>query len=462
MKPSNMSPLAPWARIAIGVDTGQASLPSVRAVRRRGRGRMRWEPFAADARASSPKQDTPWTAWSCALPPGPGITAWLQTPLQDRTKAARVMASVLDMQVPFPLEECLYATTTPVPASDPDLPVTGEGTAALAVAVRKKDLVQHLSSLQDQQGMDPHILDHQGLALWTGIPPGDAGTLRVILWPAGQKMTLVFGMGTAYWNARVVAASAESMLRQIRIVRKTLAGGHCKQAPIQWCLPDLLDSALKDQLLAAEPGSHLTLPDGKHYLARTLAERALSPGAYRFNLRRGALAHPGIARQQQRHRTRQAASLAACALVLVISTAVSHFSRARIQRHLEQEIQSLADNVAGFPVQASGRDALLIAGREQDARTEALRPLRQARHIPALAANLTEAVKHAGGSIQKLQIDLQSLQLVGTLPADSTLPAFDTILADAGFTPQPPRIKEQPEGLRFQLEATTPQPEELP
>ena len=445
-----MPSLAPWARVAYGVDWAGNRMLVVRATRQRGS--IDWRDAPASGLPTAPDGEA-GAAWSCGIAPGPGITTWLQTPLRDRRKSRKVLASVLDTRIPFPLEECVYAFSEPLSATQPDLPVWGEGSAALAVAIRGSDLAQQLALLEEK-GIDPHVLDHEGLALWSGLPAGDHGVIRSILWPSGSALTCVFGMGAQYWGAQRIAGGAEAILREIRLLRHTQAGGRYKQAPMQWCFGAAVDASIQDALCKAEPGAVLALPDGEYYLARILAQRALRSGPLQFNLRRGPFVHTGEGRQQARRSVRQIVLLAACVVLLAAVNGLTARTRIHMERLVEQDLRSRARQVAGYVVQAAGRDALLIAEREHAVRLDALQPLALSARFPSLAEALAGDVATVGGLLHVLRLDTQSVRLEGRIPRPEDHQILVTRLTDAGYATEPPMMEQRPEGVRFTLVAT--------
>ena len=86
------------------------------------------------------------------------LTCRLQAPVKSTRKAKMVFPSLLDVQLPFPLENCVFEFTDCI--KNPD-----QSVETIAVAALKKTLETQLASCK-AAGCDPEIMDHEGLALW--------------------------------------------------------------------------------------------------------------------------------------------------------------------------------------------------------------------------------------------------------------------------------------------------------
>ena len=135
------------------------------------------------------------------------LTLWLNSPLVSCAKAEKVLPSLLDIQLPFPLEDCVYQFV--------EFRRNPEGTvSALVCAVRRKAIQACLDRYQ-AQGADPMLLDHEGLSLWTQslaewpiAPRGRQAPYRVLICLANDHTTLVIGCGKRYGNAHSLQMSS--------------------------------------------------------------------------------------------------------------------------------------------------------------------------------------------------------------------------------------------------------------
>ncbi|MCX6997673.1 MAG: hypothetical protein NTV49_11445 [Kiritimatiellaeota bacterium] len=99
-----------------------------------------------------------------------------------------MLPSLLDVQLPFPLETCLYQF--PVVRAD-----AAGRIRALAVAARRTEIAAQLDRCRALD-LDPVVLDHEGLALWTQslveiplAPPA----LRVVAYLGAFRTALAVG-----------------------------------------------------------------------------------------------------------------------------------------------------------------------------------------------------------------------------------------------------------------------------
>ncbi|HAS82114.1 MAG TPA: hypothetical protein DCS43_05415 [Verrucomicrobia bacterium] len=433
-----MERLAPWSRVAVGADVSSDGVVAV--VGHQRHGRLTFETLPLDAVQAAVNAHT---AVACAMAPGQAMTVWLQTPLTVPAKARQVLPTLLDMAMPFAIEDCAYAFTEPVRQAAP-LPLTeGSGLAALAVAVRRDDVARRLGLLEPH-GINPHILDHELLALWTQMLHDEPSAVTVaaqdrvrgLVWVRRDEVLLALGLGSTFWSAhRLVDRAGGALERTVRMQLDTVVGGRYAQHALAWMwggTEPAACAALRQRVEGAFPGSALfDLPHGKTLLARALAQRALCPGLLRFNLRSGTQAHPAAHQHQQRRIRRQSfLNVALAALLLALGTAAD-IQRKQQTARAEQRFTQGVERVAGWPVDAKGDNALLIAQRELQARQEALLPLKRA-FEPSLMVTLDRLLAAAAASdatIHSLVLRADQWALQGHAPSRE---AVDGMLPEAG------------------------------
>ncbi len=438
-----MECLAPWAVCACGVDWNSGR-PIVVEARLRG-GRPVCTPLSPEASGAALSDAR--TAVAGALPPGRAMAVWLQTPLSAPAKARRVLPTLLDMAMPFALEECAYAFSPLVrPAAGENASLPGDVSgklAALAVAARRNDVAAQLA-VYAGKGFDPHVLDHEGLALWTEaqrtLPASDAAGVRAVVWVREDEAVLALGVGPRFWSAHRIADMAGGTLaRTVRVQLNAVAGGLHAKAPLTWLWGGSAAAAcaaLRARVEADLPAAaSLSLPDGEAFLAGALAVRALLDGPLRFNLRGDALAHPAVKRQTDAQHRRRAACLAAAALVLLAVNAACQHARTQRLQAVDAQFKTTIDRVAGWPVAAAGENALLIAQRELDARREAYRPV-----IRMFGPSLLEALDRvfadasaAGVSLQELLLRFENVALRAEAASQANAETLVRHLRQSGY-----------------------------
>jgi len=98
-----------------------------------------------------------------AVPVRQSFSHELTAPFSRRSKAVRVLPTLLDLQLPFALDDCLYTFA--------ELKAESGSVRALAVGARTAEIERRLGDLVEK-GIDPLALDHEGLALWSGALRG--------------------------------------------------------------------------------------------------------------------------------------------------------------------------------------------------------------------------------------------------------------------------------------------------
>lgn len=464
---ARMECLAPWALRARGVDWNSGNPIAVDA-RIRG-GRPVCTPLPPDAVVAASFDAR--TAVAGALPPGRAMAVWLQTPLAAPAKARRVLPTLLDMAMPFALEDCVYAFS-PLDRHQAGEAVASDDTngsgklGALAVAARRDDVTAQLALYADK-GFDPHVLDHEGLALWTEaqrtIPPTDLASVRAVVWVREDEALLVLGAGQRFWSAhRITDLTGGTLARTVRVQLDAVAGGRHAKAPLTWLWGGAAAetcAALRSRVEADLPAAaSLNLPNGEAFLAGALAVRALTAGPLRFNLRRDALEHPAVRQRTGAQNKRRAAWLAAAALLLLAANATFAHVRAQRLRAMEARFKATIDRVAGWPVAAAGQNALLIAQRELAARQEAYGPVVRV-FGPSLLETLDRVLAGAsssGVSLRSLLLRFDKLALQGEAASPANAQALVGHLRQNGYDAE---LKTQPESadqpLTFEIKGTS-------
>jgi Tfp pilus assembly PilM family ATPase len=135
-----------------------------------------------------------------ALPVRESLTRWVEVPFRNAGKAERVLAAALDIQLPFALEDCAYTFLEIRRA------VGRDATRALAVAAREADVARRVDEMK-ARGVDPVVLDHEGLALWSQalreLPAraADGNRPRIVVYAGTDRSAIVVGLGEEYLGA---------------------------------------------------------------------------------------------------------------------------------------------------------------------------------------------------------------------------------------------------------------------
>ncbi len=342
------------------------------------------------------------------VPVKDSLTLWLTAPFSSFSKARKVLPSLLDVALPFPLEQCVYQFL--------DFSNTPEKTTrALAVAARRNH-VQQLLDRYRSSGIDPELLDHEGLALWAGsvmeqAVSGDSS--RVVLRLAKGGASIVIGRGGSFAAAHSVDhgdnGSDPDLLS--KLIQRYLLAEIEPGKPVEWafCGERAADSAfvkkLHASLAAAWPGECIVHDAPESFLCRALAVRALNSGDLRCNLRRGLLVHPklpGIARR--RTRTGVMLILAAGLLLCGLNIAWHMYIERRLAR-ARDAVTSLAAALAPDVRIQYGME-VADAKKSIKRQSEMTAPFLEA-FEPSLVAGLAGII--AAGSKHNMRLDALSL-----------------------------------------------------
>ncbi len=368
--------------VGYGIDLGAKTLTVVRA--RRTRKGIQHEVILDQASLSGDLRTAPGITElqanliggnaqaNAGIAAGEGFVRWLQTPFTSNSKAARVLPSLLDLQLPFPLEQCRY--TFPKLDSGPDRKVR-----ALAVAARETELSNRLDALRDV-GIDPTLLDHEALALWEYAQSewADTSGYQLVAHLGPDRCTLVVGETGQFRSAHGLRTGLgdgidPALQQQFCSRARHILRSQCTntEAPIQllWTGPgasdDLTRAGLEESLSPDRQTTFLCPPQPQAALAKALASRAVSADADAWNLRSGALEHPAIAQARGRRTTRSAiAALIAGALLIVGNVAWQSVLKAR-NGQLQQQIVETASEISGIPAASLPRGQEVFAVKNQ-------------------------------------------------------------------------------------------------
>lgn len=226
------------------------------------------------------------------LPVGQALTVWIEAPFASRNKARRVFPALLDIQLPFSIEECVCGFYEETSRSN-------SGQRALALAARLDTAQARLKAYRDA-GFDPVYLDYEGFALWTQALdefPNQSDWRAVALLEPGRAAVAI-GHGRRFINAHNIRLleGAEAAAAFSAELAPILSAELPAAARLEWILAGSIaekpawSTALggASARVAAEPAC---------FLARALAARAVRSGLLRCNLRAGSLAHPAAERR---------------------------------------------------------------------------------------------------------------------------------------------------------------------
>ena len=412
-------------RVGYGVDTLAEPWVWVRAEWARGRVVFRT--------CESPPEAVGETPSAAALSSKEGLTRWVEAPFSSRSKALKVLPTLLDIQLPFALEDCVYTFLEADRA---------RAARWLAVVARRADVEKRLSELR-AGGIDPRLLDHEGLALWDrasaeapATPPGGACAVAVL---RGDRSTLVIGRGGSYLQSHVFRAGDAAQLN--RYMRASLGAD---AGPVRWIVGGAgaedgeAVQRWRREVEPLWPGSINVVDEPRAFLARALAARLVAPDGEGCNLRFGALTHPSVSAGREAALRRGGWVALAAGILLCIVGAAALGVAERRRGAANAAFASLAAEVAGPAVGAArGVHALAIARREAELEKARLRPFREALR-PSLTHRVSELMERAAGlgvRIEVLSVRPDAVVVGGVSPEWQTAERLADLLRAAGWTP---------------------------
>ncbi len=358
------------------------------------------------------------------------FTRWVEAPYGSASKARKVFPTLLDIQLPFPLDDCLHTFI--------DVERTPQGSCrGLAAAARRTHVNEKLAACE-ARGLDPVVLDQAGLALWTQAllenPPADSSAQRVVAWLDDTHVTLVKGQGAEFVAAHTVRVDDTDRICHL------IGRPDPDAAPTTWtwCGPAATSERV-DALWQAlsEPGERQTVDDPASFLVRAIATRALLPGPYRCNLRCGDSTHLDLQRRDRCRGMRTLALALGAALLLAAADGVALWTLKTRTQSVEQAVLEQVDALAGYHITARGRDALRAVQDAVQERTDAMAPFVDAM-APSLITKLVTLMESAdtnGLYLDTVLLSPERTEVRGTSPDWNQCEVILPILADDGVLP---------------------------
>lgn len=386
---------------------------------------------------------------AAALPAHTAFVRRLRAPFASLAKAEKVWPSLLDIELPFPLDTAVYVFLNSARTAD------GQ-TETLAVAARREDVDAWLVRL-DQAGLRPWYLDHEALALWSRSvteQPLQKQGLRMVCYVGHDRTALAWGRGANVHSASGLRmgerelADAENGPAALRNwAQRVNSFLRAQSAPageaIQWAWcgpgvsrPDRL--ARLTAILDLPPGATIfTHREPNTFLARAVAARAWATGSTSCSLLPDDRVPPVLIRRREQRSRRAPLALAAAALLLMgVNVGWTAWLNHR-RDQLQTAIVSLASELSGTTQLPRGQE-VLVTERALEEQAPTLLPFRQA-FAPSLlsVANLvlSEAAKR-DMTLDHLTLSERNMTCRGTAADWNHGEALAAELSQAGWLPE--------------------------
>lgn len=404
----------PGPRTWVGVDMAEGWSVAVTCVRRRGATPA--QPVAPPVAERVPV--------ACALPAHTAFVRRLRAPFSSLAKAEKVWPSLLDIELPFPLDAAVCQFVQPARTADGQVEV-------LAVAARRSDVEAWQTRLQ-AAGFTPWSMDHEALALWalsTREQPLARPSARLVCYVGPDRTALAWGCGPDLWAASGLRTGARELFDPVRgeaarrawsqrVVQFVRAQGRGAGEPLQWawCGPG---AARPDQLALlpgrAELGAESTVfvhREPETFLARAVVARAVRPDLTACDLLPAECAPVHLQRRRHRQARRTPLALAAAALLLIgINVGWTTWLGGQRERY-QSALQRLAVDLSGTAPVPRGQE-VLVTERALQEQAPNYQPFRQA-FTPSLLGTVRILLEEAAArSITWESLSVSGPNLVG-------------------------------------------------
>ena len=371
----------------------------------------------------------------------------LRAPFASVQKASKVWDTLLDVELPFPVEGAICSYGAPR--------IESGGVVAVAAAIRKSDLDACDDSCR-AMGFDPTHYDAEALALWDqhvmDAPPARAGVPRAVVWLGADHVTVSRGRGAEFMAAHVLRASpladspggrqafeAAWAVRAPQILAAHLSETGGADMDLWWAGPGAEDETRVARLRRALPPElalrHETHSQPASFLARALARRAAEDAG--VNFKTGERTHPALLRMQDRNLKRVYLGVVAAAVLVLALNGLESISRGHRAESLQRQLTSAAQSIAGENV-PRGQEALVVE-RAISRRDEETQAFRNALDPDGVEGRLARAIEEAGAlgvEISKLALSSLAISIEGSAPGIQSVEELAERLRGQGWTVQ--------------------------
>lgn len=398
------------------------------------RGTVLVETSVRQAASSLSKTLAEGVACTAAATPASTLFVPLNTPAIKGAKLKKILPSLLDIQIPLPIADCVYTFIQ-------------YRTDYAAYAIRKADIKTQLDSL-NEMGCNPCRLVPMAHAAWmlslAEFPLKRPNEPRALFVAGAQQTVLISGCGEAVEKQSVFKTAAAEPVRRLKLAfggvpenLVCIVAGAEHQSVV-----DALEAP--DANLSANV---ITAPSPPYFIARALARDGKNDGgAEDTNLRTGAFAHALLSRREMKPAFYLKVTLVVASIVILAASISVLAITQKAEEQSKVVLQNRLQEIAGFSIKSKGQRAL------QDARSAMPLRLDDAilssieNRIPQwLSATTTICLQH-NIKLQHLSITVDGLTASGVASSANAAHEFVSALASAGInatlTEPPKAIKD--------------------
>ncbi len=422
-----------WPKVCYGVDLCSTEPIVVLAAKKHGR--IVWDKVELNSTTLAKAVGDQAVTATC-VSARDSLTRRLEAPFSSRKKTLRVLPTLLDIQLPFSIEDCQYEFL--------DYRKTDSGTMeALAVAATKDNISSKIVSIKEA-GFDPEIIDIEGLAAWSQILHETASEssaadeqMRVVLILEGDLSSLTIGRGQSFLNS--YGLRAYDTKRVLRLVKAYQAA---QDEKVLWFLAGTgaeeidLVSQWKNELSKHSYQDVDIVKDPSLFLARALAIRTLSAEPLRCNLRGGELTHSRIAEHSHGMQIKFALLLLVTGILLSAGNVFMQRDISARQTSVNKRVKASVDSLAGYHVTAMGAHALSVVKNSIAARKSDLKPFLQAFEpsLLKIIADIADVAKRNDLRLETISLNYDKVSVSGSSAEFEASEEIAAVLVRAGYT----------------------------
>lgn len=346
-----------------------------------------------------------------AAPPSACLLLPITPPELPPQKVQRILPALLELQLPFPFSEC-QSCWVPYPPR------------FLAHTIRRSDLSQHLSTLQEK-GINPaHVLP-PAHAAWTlaatEFPQKSPTEPRAVIVCGNQQSVLLTGQGAFCEKQSIFKSDATEIMRRLRLNFAGLPKG--LSIILAGSSAPALQEPLAQQL--GDSASIQVAQNPAYFLARACASAVCHGSLSRpVDFRTGSFAHPASQRKQTRPTLWLTACLALCSLLLFGLSYHLHTSSARATHQLESRVRNTIDYLAGYHVKVRGERAIQEAREGLQSQLDPTWVEFQENSVLKKLASLNASLQKQAIQLHHFTLDSNSLSASGIAPSTAALEAW--------------------------------------
>ncbi|HMP89448.1 MAG TPA: hypothetical protein PJ991_04565 [Kiritimatiellia bacterium] len=308
---------------------------------------------------------------AAAIPAYDGFFRAVEAPFSSEKKARLVFPSLLDVQIPLPLEQCAAVFV--------GLGTTSAGLVRAMAVAAPRDKVKERFVALNAGGVDPEWLVHESLPLWSWAQkahPSEGNRSRVVLYLGRDRSVAVagdYGGPRATTGVRMVWMPADQNASSDKLLvrlKQFLAGafhdkgGDEPEYIVAGPLAREGAESLKDAL-SANAVNWKVVDQPELFMASALAGYIVKPDKWTENLRQGDLAHRNTTLRQAREHDRVCALLVMASIAIVVACGVARYTVAGHHDELQTLNRKLAAEITGIASVPRGQEVFLV-GRHLD------------------------------------------------------------------------------------------------